>query len=1138
VTTPQISSEPKVRFGQPSRPLGSGPAFGLAGALGGILVVAVVLGGLIWSAAAGSTSRADHPGLFAGNLVLEDYRPLTVIDLATAKITIRLEGLAAQVGATDDSDIQTVPVDGGTMLVDRRTGTFNFLEKDNYVLDANGSGVGLGSLDGSTGAEGLAAGPDAYIIRSGPQSTVSLVSQATVATAAKLESAPGATGSVPAKGPVTAAPAEAISPPGFSALPGSVALAPGSAAVEGPDLWVLDETGRGCVVDQLHPVPSGHGLVSTNQITEPGDCSRDALETAAGVVGLMTPGSARLFLPPEGQKPSKVLTVSVPVTAQDSQFLPITSPAGQLQYLAKGSSGWSLINVDPTGRVSGPYRLNQLGVNASPSAPAYSNGFLYTLDEAQAGQPILWAIDADTGNMAPVPGVSTYPALNRTEEAPFFGTQVIAVGPRVVFNNPQSLEAVVVFTDGTRVPAVIDKRLALAVTATGPADLNTSSGSGRPNGNRRSNNAPAPRPGTAVQPISQQVSCASTTQKPYAPQITSVTPTSGSALVAWSYQLLDQTDCEPDSWSVTMTALTGSHQPAQPTQVENGQNQYDFTGLRPATTYRAMVTAYINAQSTTSAPATFTTSPRGPDPPTAVHTTADANGDWIVSWTPCDETTHPNCVVPADNWTVTGAACGSSFVGQPPTIEVPASQTSVTIASDQLGLLGDSLSFSVEGSLVSGLSGSPISDGACTQAWRAPNASAIRLAASGTAAGSTITATLAVSPTASTEVYGSQTTEFIYSAGGITVGPTTQTSATITGLAAGVVYTPTVTVYPADHPTARVTVTGNTFSQNIKWPSVGVAINPSVDPANPNIGTIVISFPGAPTAQLSESGGSIQCGGAGGATLGIAPGALVNDSVTVSNFDLDGMGGSCMVQGVALTDTSSPNPYGTPDLLPPTGFAIGQQPSYTFSATASTQCSGPDCQVVVAYVPCTAGQPGCLPGPAPQAGDTWQVTMTGGPDGCDASWGPSATPDFPVSLPAQSKCDLSGLNVTVSYRYLGTNRQVPVGAPSGSFPTTTTTAPTTTLPPCPSTTTSSTDARSTTTSTTAPCAQGGSSAALGSGRTSSRAADPVIRDALGGALVGFPILWLVGGARKLVRKRRRSSLTRAARYTEMGIDEH
>ena len=164
-----------------------------------------------------------------------------------------------------------------------------------------------------------------------------------------------------------------------------------------------------------------------------------------------------------------------------------------------------------------------------------------------------------------------------------------------------------------------------------------------------------------------------------------------------------------------MTALSGSHQPAQPVQVVNGQTQLQFTGLRPATTYQVVVTAYINLQSTASTPVTFTTAARGPDPPTSVQTRADGHGDWVVSWTPC---TAADCYVPADSWNVIGAACGSAFVGQPPVVEVPAGQTSVTISAATLGLLGDSLTFTVQGVLASGLTGNPTSDHGCTQAWR------------------------------------------------------------------------------------------------------------------------------------------------------------------------------------------------------------------------------------------------------------------------------------------------------------------------------------------------------------------------------------------------------------------------------------
>ena len=55
--------------------------------------------------------------------------------------------------------------------------------RSNYVLDANGPGVGLGRFADSTGAIAVAVGTDAYIVRAAPKSTVTLVSPATVSPA-------------------------------------------------------------------------------------------------------------------------------------------------------------------------------------------------------------------------------------------------------------------------------------------------------------------------------------------------------------------------------------------------------------------------------------------------------------------------------------------------------------------------------------------------------------------------------------------------------------------------------------------------------------------------------------------------------------------------------------------------------------------------------------------------------------------------------------------------------------------------------------------------------------------------------------------------------------------------------------------
>ncbi len=919
MTEPQASSSPTVRFGQPSRGPNLTPGFGRAGAFAGVTVILVLLGGLLWSAAANHAASAQHPRLFGGSLVLEDQRALPVIDVATGQLTVRLTDVFSQVGAPSYSDVEAVPVDAGTMLIDRRSGTFNLLGRDNYVLDAAGPGVGLGPLAGLQGAGALAAGADAYIVRYAPHSTVTLVDEATVVAGARMEKAAMAAGTTSAA--AAAAPGRAVTPRGFAALDGAVAGGPGSAAVSGSDLWTLVGAGLACQVQQLHPVTTGHnGLLPATRTTLPVVCTKAAVEAAAGTVGVATPGHVRLFAaggPAAGQD------VAVGGTATDSEFLPVTAAAGTLWYLAGGATGWSLFGVGPTGRVTGPVALDHFGRQAQPVVPVESGGVLYTLDQAAAGQPTLWSILPATGAMIPVAGAATYPVSNAAEKVSFQGAQALVDGPRVVFNNPGSHLAVVVFTDGSHAPVVVDKSTALQVSTAGPADLTATP---PPPTHGKGSAAAAGRSAPAVQAVSQAVTCAKTTQKPYAPQITAVAPSSGAALITWSYQLLDQQDCEPDSWAVKVQALTGSHQPAQPVQVVNGQTQLQFTGLRPATTYQVVVTAWINAQSTPSTPATFTTAARGPDAPIAVHTTADANGNWVVSWTPC---TAASCVVPADTWNVIGAACGSAFVGTPPSVQVGGAQTSVTIPAAGTGglsadgLLGESLSFSVQGVLASGLTGDPTADHACTEAWRPPNPAAISLVASGAEdpTRSAITATLQVSTKGSSAVaaLGSRSTEYVYSIDGKPVtAPTTATTVHVAGLAAGVQHTPAVSVYPAGHPTAAVAITGQPFSHTLSWPAVSMSVAPSID-ANPNSGTLKLSFAGLPPGLLPNQikvGGTLTCG----STSMPIGGGVTNGVLTPApQYDVDIIGSGCGLSGMSLSDTAPVDPYGVSDSIPSYG---------------------------------------------------------------------------------------------------------------------------------------------------------------------------------------------------------------------------
>jgi Fibronectin type III domain len=1081
VTPDQTTPPANVRFGQPSGRAGTRPAFGRSGTALGLAVTALIVAGLVW-AAGSSAATSRHPQLFGGSLVLEDTRALSVLDLATADVTVRLPGIEQQVGAGAVGNVEAVPTAAGTMLVNDKSGTFNLLQPDNYLLDTMGGGVGLGLPDGTTAAMGYGAGADAYIVRSASDSTVFLVGAPTVAAAARYE-----TGTKTRSGsPPT------VSPLGFGEAHGTIGSQPGSAAVAGMDLWTLVATGAGCQPVEWHPTPTG--LTSEKRGNPAGNCKQMSIVTAPGVVGVVAPGRVTVFTSkgPVGGKTS-LLTG----TSSDSSFLPVTGSTGGLWFLARSADRWSLFDVSPFGGPAGGELLRQLGPGSDPVAPVMSHGYLYTLD-GQAAQPTLWQVVASTGAMT---SLGPYPVAAREEKASFAGAQVLVDGPRVVFNNPESLEAVVVFTDGTHPPMTVDKTTGEVVSATGPADLvlkpaNAKRGSGSSN--------PLSEKAVPVQQVSQQVTCHNTTEKPYAPLITAVDPSSQSALVAWSYQLLDQTDCEPDSWSVQVRALTGSHQPAQPVQSENGQDQYLFTGLRPSTTYRVVVTANINQQSTASQPATFTTPARGPDAPLSVTTRPDGRGDWIVSWKPCTEAANPNCVVPAYSWTVTGAACGSSFVGQPPAVQVSANETSVTVDSVRPGLLGDSLSFTVQGSLASGLAGNPTSDGSCTAAWRPPNPSAISLSDAGQVAldGQTVTATLQVNARNPVlEAFGSRSTQFIYRVGGQTVGPTTQTRVTVAGLAPGRQYTATVTAYPTGHPEAAVTLTGTPFTKNLAWPGFTLAVAPSVDAKNPNEGILAVRFPGLNATPTMSASGSYTCGSTQSQQVA---GPIVNGTFNISVSLID-YGGACNLTVTVDDQQQNPDPYGVSSPARMTPFSIGTQPGYQFTDQVAAACQSSACasqQIEVDHTGTGSVDSGgywsiSSASKGKSSNDPCASTQTIGQD-------PTTVPTFPYTLTLPATCtadDVGNVDITISYKFLGTTVQVDAGAPTGT-PATTTTSTTTA---CPSSTSSPTT-----------CTPGASVAAAYLFRPPAGAR--ALKGALEWSAAGLSLGWAMVGARRLRRR--------------------
>ena len=337
-------------------------------------------------------------------------------------------------------------------------------------------------------------------------------------------------------------------------------------------------------------------------------------------MALARPGVVQLF---GGAGPPQA--VAVPGTAHASQFLPVQGVTGGFWFLARLPSGWAVFGVSAAGRPSGPRPLDAFGPGAEPAVPAYSAGLLYTLDQDQPGQPSLWAIQPATGVMKTVPGAPAYPAESVTEKAGFQGAQVLVDGPRVIFNNPESLLAVVVFTDGSHAPVVVNKSDAVEVSAAGPGDVNV----------KREKPKPQPKTPTAGRGADHDA---------YDPG-----PAHGGPAGDTAGRLrLDHREAvrAADQFGLPLgrvgpgrlelpppgrTGLPAQHvvgdrygarrgAPSRPAHVQlvDGQEQLLFTGLQPGTAYQAVVTAYIGRESTSSAPVSFTTTAVGPGPPASV----------------------------------------------------------------------------------------------------------------------------------------------------------------------------------------------------------------------------------------------------------------------------------------------------------------------------------------------------------------------------------------------------------------------------------------------------------------------------------------------------------------------------------------
>jgi hypothetical protein len=862
----------------------------------------------------GQPSIAVQPKPFGGSLTLNDVQDPVVIDLATGSPNLRLQGIESQVGATDPSVVDAVPLADGTLLVNRSTGTFNVLGLGNSIVKTSG-GIALGDLPGTTGAAGFAAGDNGYVVRYAPTAaTISLVDQATVAAAARTDTSAAGTGAL-------------VPLLGFANVTGQIPTNPGSTVVANGDLWTITRASGQGTLSRFAAGEPGKQLSSSQfGSVDPVAALTTGSTTGGDVVALAEPSDIRIVQPAPGGGTPQTSTVPVAAGTHVDQIVPVSDGEGQVLFAYHTTGGWRLVGVDlSTGQALAVRVMTGLPAKATLESPVINDGSIYAIADDGSTTPPLVKIDPETGSATPLVGASSYPVAGAGEQTTFVDPglppQVISVGPRVIINNPNRVLAVVVFTDGSRPTRVIDKRTAV--------DVNPSALPGATVGTTATN-SPAKNVVSQPQQVDTQLRCKTITQKPRVPVLDQPVPSSHSVSLSWSYTLLDNQDCEPTSYLVTVAAVAGGPSPSTTQFSVNGQTQFTVPGLRPNTTYSFVVTALINTQSTPSLPQQVTTNPEGPDAPLSVTTVANGNNGWTVSWNVCQgDACDSN--LPAATWTVTGSSCGSGsqFIGTPPVVTVPGTGGAVqsaTVSFDQFPtLVGNQLTFSVQGTSATGLAGDPTGDGSCTEGWRPADPSQFAVSGSATpdSSGNTVTAVLNVAPNpgvTSVQAYGSNNVRFTFSLVDSTTNQTSppQTvsspSATFAGLAPGHTYVPQVSVTPLISPTTGSTVSGAPFGTTVPWPSGITATQVggiTVTPGDPSTGTATFTLANVyavPSATVTASA-TVTCSSfeaTGGSGLPVSPTGAAG-TVTVS-LDLNEEGGAC---SVAFTLSDGPGgPYG------------------------------------------------------------------------------------------------------------------------------------------------------------------------------------------------------------------------------------
>lgn len=875
--------------------------------------------------------------LFHGSIYLADQTSPVGVDLASGKPTTRLVGADRQVGLSGYQDLAIVPLTDSTLLLNQDTGEFNMVDNTGFVVKRTGGGVPLGPRAGTSTSMAVDSGDgQAYILRTGATggTDVYLVNQATV------ESAISAT--------------KTVTPRASTSMTDSMSTSPGAAAGADGALWLLAGAAGGSRTIREFTVPAnsnpGVALHPTDHGTVSGPAAIGTAQTADGqtTVGVLSSTGLQLFTDSSGAQ-------TVPIVAPGGldEVLPASAQQDRLAFLLHGNGGWSLFSVEANGtglrRVTA---LPDLPTQAQLAPPAYSNGNLYTIDRSSGR---IYEIGL-SGQVSDVAGATSYPLIqvdgHTVEPATFTDAYLIARGPRVAIDSSTHANALMLFTDGSHPPVVIQKNQAVALNAQGGAEALAATNVNPGNGNTKSTSPGSAKPQPPTQElVNPKIDCKSVQQKPLIPILNPPVPGSRSVQLTWSYTPLSTQDCYPSTYEVDVKLISnGAPQPPSSVQVQ-GQTGINLTGLFPSTQYQVTVTAFINGQGTASEPIQFTTGPEGPAAPTGLTVTPDNAGNWIVNWNSCG-TVAQGCV-PAQDWTVTPSFCDSVGVASPPssltrTADPTARQQGPVTYPGSDSLLGRGLQFQVTGTGTQGQVGTPSAQSGCVYSWAPPQISGGALTAS-------LTGTTALGGTATADVSLNLGTDPVRAVGGVgatitltltgpdysqikTViyGPGTSNPVTgrFSGLQPGQAYSAVATVSPPGHPGSAVTLPPVPVSVAAAWPAVTVTptcqysyiLTIATDCAL----TVTMSGPassqaGGETFSLTSNSG-VVCGNTAGPPLSPTSGFDPSTAKITTDLSLFTYSGNCTVS-LQLSEDKGTYFGGTPSPTYSATFTLGSTPT-------------------------------------------------------------------------------------------------------------------------------------------------------------------------------------------------------------------